>query len=107
MTGRERGGSCFPGPDVAGYYGFIHSRPLGRGPALQSSQVRNPFWGVLLERLLDLGPEEPASGQKRNSSSSPDFPLHTQPHGHPEGSLSFRAISLPRFGKKKEKKVEK
>lgn len=56
MTGRERGGSCFPGPDVAGYYGFIHSRPLGRGPALLSSQVRNPFWGVLLERLLDLGP---------------------------------------------------
>lgn len=35
--------------------------------------------------------------------SGPGFPLHTYPHGHPEASSSFRALSLCQ-GSKREKK---
>lgn len=48
--------------------GFIHSRPLGLPPP---PQVRSPSGGALLERLLDLGPREPALGQTGNFSSGP------------------------------------
>ena len=72
---------------------FIHSRPLARGLTPRLPQSCSPSWGALWDRLLALGLEELALGQ-RGDSSSHGFPPQTHPCGHPGASWSFRTLSL-------------
>lgn len=105
MTGRETGENAFPGPREAErlrVHSFAPAWPRACIPASSG-----------LQSLLGRPPGETSRLRPRGACAWPEgkllfgswFPPSHAPHGHPEASWSFRALSLCQ-GLKREKNQE-